>query len=107
MMWMLESYFEGLPSRRREAYADAFSSYRRDINRAFSFEEENGEQDFTVDLDSVRFDYPVNLSFVPSVDPGTGELVLAEQITFESLVSFLYLDLFKGMAAGNLPRHRR
>lgn len=102
--WMLESYFEDLPSRRREAYADAFSSYRRDIDRAFSFEEESGEQDYTVDLDSVRFDYPVNLSFVPSMDPGTGELVLAEQITFESLVNFLYLDLCKGMAAGNLPR---
>lgn len=36
--WMLESYFEALPSRRREAYADAFSSYRRDIDRALSFE---------------------------------------------------------------------
>ncbi|BDF71439.1 hypothetical protein CE91St41_13340 [Oscillospiraceae bacterium] len=79
---MLESYFEDLPSRRREAYADAFSAYRRDILGAFSFEEENGEEDFTVDLDSVRFDYPVNLSFVPSMDPGTGELVLAEQIPF-------------------------
>ena len=52
----------------------------------------------------MRFDYPVNLSFFSSMDPGTGELVLAEQITFESLVSFLYLDLCKGMAVGNLPR---
>lgn len=105
--WMLESYFENLPSRRCETYADAFSSYRRDIRRAFSFEEESEEEDFTVDLDSVRFDYPVNLSFVPSVEPETGELVLAEQIVFESLVSFLYLDLYKGMAAGNLPRRCR
>lgn len=105
--WMLESYFEDLPSRRREAYADAFGSYRRDICRAISFEEESGEKNFTVDLDSVCFDYPVNLSFIPSVDPETGELVLAEQIIFESLVSFLYLDLYKGMAAGNLPRRCR
>ncbi len=100
---MLESYFEGLTSSRREAYADAFSSYRWDIRRTISFEEESGEKDFTVDLDSVRFDYPVNLSFVPNAASETGELVLAEQIIFESLFSFLYLDLYKSMAAGNLP----
>ena len=56
-------------------------------------EEESGEKELTVDLDSVRLDYPVQMSFVPTIDPDTKKLALAEQITFESLVSFLYMDL--------------
>lgn len=34
-------------------------------------------------------------------------MVLAERMHFEYLVSFLYVDFFKGMAAGNLPRKCR
>ena len=29
---------------------------------------------------------------------------MAERMTFEDLVSFLYMDLYRGMAAGNVPR---
>ena len=57
-----------------------------------------------IDLDTISFDFPVNISLVPVSDPKSHCLVLAEQMTFESLSSFLYLDLYKGMAAGNLPR---
>lgn len=102
--WMLEEYFEDLPSRKPEAYAKAFAAYRRDIDAAFEYRAENDETDYTLDLDSVQLSYPVNVSFVPVADPKTGAPMLAEQVTFESLVSFLYMDLHKGMAAGNVPR---
>lgn len=46
----------------------------------------------------------MNVSFVPHVNSKTQKLELAEQMTFESLTSFLYMDLFKGIAVGNLPR---
>ena len=68
--------------------------------------EDEGEawEDATVDLDTVSFDYPVNISLVPIMETRTHRLTLAEQMTFESLASFLYVDLYKGMGAGNLPR---
>lgn len=37
-------------------------------------------------------------------DSKTGLPFLAEQMTFEDLVSFLYMDLYRGIAAGNIPR---
>lgn len=51
------------------------------------------------------FDFPVRLSFVPLVSPRTGKVSLGEKMIFTHLASFLYTDLCKGMAAGNLP-HR-
>lgn len=44
------------------------------------------------------------LSLVPAKESKSHRLTLAEQMTFESLTSFLYMDRYKGMAAGNLPR---
>ena len=61
-------------------------------------------EDATVALDTVSFDYPVNISLVPIMETRTHRLTLVEQMTFESLASFLYVDLYKGMAVGNLPR---
>lgn len=68
--------------------------------------EDEGEEweDRTVDLDSISFTFPVNISLVPVMDPKSRRPTLAEQMTFESLPGFLYMDLYKGMAAGNLPR---
>ena len=68
--------------------------------------EEGGEEweDRTVDLDTISFTFSVNISLVPVLDPKTRRPTLAEQMTFESLPDFLYMDLYKGMAAGNLPR---
>ena len=37
-------------------------------------------------------------------DEKTGKPKLAERSTFDDLVSFYYLDLTRGLAAGNLPR---
>ncbi len=102
--WMLADYFEELPSRRREAYAEAFHNYRHNAGAAFLDREESGEEPLMFDLDSLEYEHPVNLAFVHSTDSETGLPCIAEQMTFEKLGSFLYVDLFKGMAAGNLPR---
>lgn len=107
--WMLEDFFQNLPSRSRQDYLRAYGTYRRTIQEALEQRqdaENKGKvwEDATVDLDTVVLDYPVTISLVPVVDAHTSRLTLAERMTFESLTSFLYMDLYKGMAAGNLPR---
>ena len=107
--WMLEEFFQNLPSRRRQDYLRAYAGYRRTLEEAVRQQkdaEDAGDvwEDGTVDLDTVAFEYPVNIALVPVLDPQSRRLTMAEQMTFESLPSFLYLDLYKGMAAGNLPR---
>lgn len=107
--WMLEAFFQELPSRKRQDYIRAYAAYRTTMESAMQQKEDienEGEtwDDATVDLDTVTFDYPVNISLVPVMTSEPPYLTLAEQMTFESLTSFLYLDLYKGMAAGNLPR---
>ena len=107
--WMLEEFFQNLPSRRRQDYLRAYAGYRRTLEEAMRQQkdaEDAGDvwEDGTVDLDTVAFEYPVNIALVPVLDPQSRRMTMAEQMTFESLPSFLYLDLYKGMAAGNLPR---
>ena len=107
--WMLEAFFQDLPSRRRQDYIRAYADYRKTIESAMRQRkelEDDGEkwEDRTVDLDVVSFHYPVNISLVPVEGDKLDSVVLAEQMTFESLTSFLYVDLYKGIAAGNLPR---
>ena len=107
--WMLEEFFQELPTRRRQDYIKAYAGYRSVMEEAMNQKkdrEDAGEdwEDGTVDLDTVSFEYPVNISLVPVKESKSHCLTLAEQMTFESLTSFLYMDLYKGMAAGNLPR---
>ena len=107
--WMLEEFFQELPTRRRQDYIKAYAGYRSVMEEAMNQKkdrEDEGEEweDGTVDLDTVTFEYPVNISLVPVKESKSHRLTLAEQMTFESLTSFLYMDLYKGMAAGNLPR---
>ena len=107
--WMLNEFFQKLPSRKRQDYIRAYARYRDVIEDAMQ-EKENVEdegeerEDRTVDLDTIFFTFPVNISLVPVMDPKSRWPTLAEQMTFESLPGFLYMDLYKGMAAGNLPR---
>ena len=101
---MLEDYFGELPSRKREAYADAFADYCTDVSGAIQDREEYGEEPLLFDLDTLEYAHPVNLAFVCSRDSETGLPCIAERMTFEKLSSFLYVDLYKGMAAGNPPR---
>lgn len=50
--------------------------------------------------------FPVRLSFKPTIMTVRDQpkVVLADELIFEDLASFLYTDLYRGMAAGNLPR---
>lgn len=107
--WMLDEFFQELPSRKRQDYVRAYARYRDVIEDAMQEKqdmEDEGEEweDRTVDLDTISFTFPVNISLVPFLDPKFRRPTLAEQMTFESLPGFLYMDLYKGMAAGNLPR---
>lgn len=107
--WMLEEFFQQLPSRSRQDYLRAYAAYRRTIQEAMRQRqdvENEGEawEDATVELDTVALDYPVTISLLPVMDTHSRLLTLAERMTFERLTSFLYMDLYKGMAAGNLPR---
>ena len=106
---MLDEFFQELPSRRRQDYLQAYANYRWTMEEAMRQQkemEDEGEtwEDATVDLDMVSFDYPVNISLVPIVETRSHRLTLAGQVTFESLPRFLYVDLYKGLGAGNLPR---
>ena len=51
-----------------------------------------------------RLNFPVSISFVVERDKKTGQPFMAERMTFEDLISFLYMDLYRGMAVGNVPR---
>lgn len=55
-------------------------------------------------VSSFRFDFPAHISFVAYRDEANGKPRIAERSTFDDLVSFFYLDLTRGIAAGNLPR---
>lgn len=98
---MLEDYFENLPSRSPAAYAEAYEKYRRMMKTSFQYVEEEDEMD--EDLESVELDFPVRLGF-RAMEAKDGGAVFAEELTFDELASFLYTDLYKGMAAGNVPR---
>ncbi len=96
---LLEVYFEKLPSRSPEAYATAYEKYQSEVRAAYDCNE--GEID--KDLDSIALDFPVRLGF-KAMSTKDGGVALGEEFTFEELASFLYTDLYKGMAAGNIPR---
>ena len=100
--WMLDEFFERLPNRFPEAYADAFGRYNFAIRN--SIEQKEDECEDASDEFSIQFYSIVNISFVPERNPQTGHTSLAEKMAFDDLVSFLHMDLYKGMVAGNLPR---
>lgn len=98
---MLGDYFEDLPARSPAAYAEAFEKYRRAMNTAFQYAEEEDTVD--EDLESVQLNFPVRRGF-RAMEAKDGGAVFGEKLTFNELASFLYTDLYKGMVAGNVPR---
>ena len=109
MQWMLKEFFQDRPTWRQQDYIQTYAGYRKVMEEAMNQKkdgEDEGKEwgDRTVDLDTVSFEYPVNISLVSVMVSRSHRLTLAEQMTFESLTSFLYMDLYKGMATGNLPR---
>lgn len=102
--WMLEEFFEKLPSRLPESYAGAYALFQRLTTEEIRIREEEGERS---EVEQLPFDFPTQLSFVPVYSFSFGKMVLAERMLFEDLASFLYVDLYKGMTAGNIPRRCR
>ena len=98
---MLEDYFEDLPARSPATYAEAYEKYRQMMKTAFQYAEE--ENTIDEDLESVQLNFPVRLGF-RAMAAKDGGAVFGEELTFNELASFLYTDLYKGMAAGNVPR---
>lgn len=92
---MLMEFFKDLESRRPEDYAEAYWRYREYMN-----DREADEEADVPELD--RLTYPVQVSY--RTIRKDGKPVLAEQMEFGELASFLYCDLYRGMTAGNLPR---
>ena len=98
---MLVDYFENLPACSPSAYAEAYEKYRRMMNTALRFAAADDVID--EDLDSVQLSFPVRLGS-RAMEAKDGSAVLGEELTFEELAGFLYTDLYKGMAAGSVPR---
>ena len=98
---MLTDFFEELPSRRPEAYAEAFGKCMASFRDIYMQTED--DEDFAY-MNGRRLTFPVNISFVVERDKKTGQPFMAERMTFEDLISFLYMDLYRGMAVGNVPR---
>ncbi len=100
--FMLENYFETLPSRKPDSYVTAYAKYKRDIRNGYDIAEQEDESTDELDLHQLYF--PFSLSYEPKLHPKTKEPFLAEVMTFGTLESFLYTDLMKAMAVGNVPR---
>lgn len=98
---MLTDYFEELPSRRPEAYAAAFEACMASFREIYMQTEDDEDLAY---MNGRRLNFPVSISFVVERDKKTGQPFMAERMTFEDLISFLYMDLYRGMAAGNVPR---
>ena len=98
---MLGDYFEDLPTRSPVAYAEAYEKYRRMMKKAFRYVAE--EDVIDNDLDAIQLNFSVRLGF-RAMETKDGGTVFGEELTFNELASFLYTDLYKGMAAGNVPR---
>lgn len=98
---MLTDFFEELPSRRPEAYAAAFEACMASFQEVYLQTE--CEEDLAY-LNGRRLNFPVSISFAVERDRKTGLPFMAERMTFGDLISFLYMDLYRGMAAGNIPR---
>lgn len=103
--WMLSAYFEGLPSCKRENYIDAYGRFKDGIGKAKLVDmDEESDPSCEPPVKSFRFDFPAHISFIPYRDEKTGKPKMAERSTFDDLIAFFYLDLTRGIAAGNLPR---
>ena len=93
---MLEQYFEPLKRRNADAYGFAFATYYKNMLKM--------QPIFAPEIDW-GLSTEVTLNYLPAnTFDGTGKFVIAEQMQFTNLVSFLYADLYRGLMHGNCPR---
>ena len=96
---MLDGYFEPLDRRNPEAYAVGMFQFYSDMVTAELVGQDTYELDHS---------FPLKVRFVPMVSPSDGEkIILAEQARFSSLLDFLEVEFFRGLAVGNAPRRCR
>ena len=93
---MLEQYFEPLKRRNADAYGFAFATYYKNMLKM--------QPIFAPEIDW-GLSTEVTLNYLPAnTFDGTDKFVIAEQMQFTNLVSFLYADLYRGLMHGNCPR---
>lgn len=93
---VLEQYFEPLKRRNADAYGFAFATYYKNMLKM--------QPIFAPEIDW-GLSTEVTLNYLPAnTFDGTGKFVIAEQMQFTNLVSFLYADLYRGLMHGNCPR---
>lgn len=92
---MARQYFEPLKRRNANAYAGAYSFFYAHMLTADAyFFHESFQQSF-----------PMEVSFVPMMDPTEKDTVfVAEKATFGSLTDLLRTEFYRGLAIGNAPR---
>ena len=92
---LTEKCLEPLKCRSSAAYAEAYSNFYIRILSA-------GIQVFGDDFEQ---SVPVDVSFVPMMHPTEeGAVFIAEKATFGTLMGFLQIEFYRGLAMGNAPR---
>ena len=92
---MADKYLEPLKRRNSSAYAEAYSCFYPQMLSA-------SVQVFGEDLEQGG---PMEVDFVPMMHPTEKDKVfIAEKATFNSLVAFLQVEFYRGLAKGNAPR---
>lgn len=115
---MLEEYFSKLTERTASAYASAVGAYRlsaamaeqvmtdelSDLSgEAFRRQRENFRAEYEYRTFPLSFPICVSYQSIPHPKK-VGERILAEHADFRDWETFLSLDLFRGIAAGHIPR---
>ena len=90
-----DKYLEPLKHRNSFAYAEAYTDFYTEMLYAgFQVFGEDFEQGISMEVD-----------FVPMMHPTEKDKVfIAEKATFDSLVAFLQVEFYRGLAKGNAPR---
>ena len=92
---MTEHYFEPLPRRNCEAYAEAYTQFYSDMVYM-------GARLFD---DAFAQSFSMEVSFVPMFrDREETGIIIAEKATFNCLADFLRTEFYRGLVLGNAPR---
>ena len=92
---MTERYFEPLPRRNCEAYAEAYTQFYSDMAYmgAWLFNDDFAQS------------FSVEICFVPMFrDREETGIIIAEKATFNCLADFLRTEFYRGLVLGNAPR---
>ena len=90
-----DEYLEPLKHRNSFAYAEAYTDfYAQMFSAGFQVFGEDFEQGISMEVDFVSMMHPTEKD----------KVFIAEKATFDSLVAFLQVEFYRGLARGNAPR---